>query len=86
MNNNLKGILAVVGVAAIVVGILFLTKDKKRYYSKLIIRYGGSDSFADILTFDEPFLKAWSIALAKGEKTFDYQSKKYNTKGGKAVR
>lgn len=85
MNNNVKGILAVVGVGAIVAGILYMTKNKKRHYAKVIVKLAGSSNFADILTFEEPFLKAWSIALSKGEKTFSYQGKSYNTKGGRAV-
>lgn len=85
MNNNTKGIVAVLGAAAVVVGILLLTKNKKRHYAKVILKYEGSENFAGILEFDEAFLKAWSVALSKGEKTFNYQGKSYNTKGGKAV-
>lgn len=85
MSKNLKGILVVVGVGALVFGGLYMLKNRKRFYARSIVKDGGHASLSTILEFDEAFLKAWSVALNKGSEKFTYKEKMYFTKGGKAA-
>ena len=86
MNKNVKGLLVVVVMGAAVGAVYFLTHKDKRTYAKKILEYNGSSQpYAWLLTLDEGYLKAWAIALAKGQQQFTYNNQQYYTQGGKKV-
>jgi len=57
-------------------------------YASVIIQKGNSSagSYGQIVNFSQDFLKNWADASISGAKTFQYQGKIYNTKGGRALR
>lgn len=64
----------------------FLYKDYKQMYGRTIIALNAFQGpFAELVSFDTLYLKAWSKALSAGKTTFDYSQKTYKTQGGKAV-
>lgn len=60
-----------------------LTKEQS---ADLIIENGKASNKQTLLTFGEGYLKAWANAVLKNENTFIYNSKTYNTQGGRAVK
>lgn len=60
-----------------------LTKDES---VNLIIEKGKASNKETLLTFEEGYLKAWANAVLRNENTFVYNSKNYNTQGGKSVK
>ena len=52
----------------------------------VIIENGGHSNRDFISTFETGFLIAWANAIIKGEKTFVYNGKSYNSKGGTAIK
>lgn len=84
--KNKKGfitVLVVVGVAFLAYKTLGKKKDKK-YYAEQIIDAGYYTSgITSLLSFDEGFLQAWAKSAKKGEPTFIYGGKSYNTQGGR---
>ena len=62
------------------------TEMTKQLSAEYIVSSGNSAKLSTVLTFEEAFVKAWAKAAMAGLKSFDYNGKKYNTKGGKVVR
>lgn len=64
----------------------------KLYFSKssnakLIVKSGNYGSGVEnLMGFDAPFLKAWSLSAKTGQATFVYNGKTHDTKGGKATK
>lgn len=86
MNKNMKGALVVVAVAALGWAVWHFTHENAKAYARHIIKLNGSTgSFAALVVMDEGYLKAWSKALAKGNKDFSYKNGTYNTQGGKKI-
>lgn len=83
MNNNTKGIITVVGVGAIVLAVVLMTKDNKASYAMAIIKAGKASNYLSLITFDVEFLKEWSKAVKNGSETFVINGKTHNTQGGK---
>jgi hypothetical protein len=85
MSKNTKGILTVVGIAAMVLVAWNLTHRNKKAYARNIIKLGGATGYATLLTFGDGFLQAWSKGLSKGKQDFSYQGETYRTQGGKKI-
>lgn len=86
MNKNVKGLIVALVMGAAVGALYFLTHKTKRQYAKQIIKFNGtSQSFAFLMTMDEGYLKAWALALSKGQVQFVYNNESYNTQGGKKI-
>ncbi len=60
-----------------------LTKEQS---VNLIIEKGKASNKETLLTFEEGYIKAWANAVLRNENTFVYNSKTYNTQGGKSVK
>lgn len=85
MNKNVKGIIGVVVVGALVYGVYMLTYGKKHHYATIILKFGKSQgTMAQLHTFDVDFLKAWAKASKNNLPTFSLNGKTYNTQGGTA--
>lgn len=83
---NKKTILWIGVYAAVAYGAYYMFFSKTKY-AKQIIQFGNSEGSLDTLkSFDIGFLRSWANASKNNEKTFTYQGKSYNTKGGKAVK
>ncbi len=82
MTKNTKGVIAVVTIAALAFGAWYFTLPTVERYAKKIVKLGGSNGYAALLTFDKLFLRQWANALTKGETTFSYMNESYNTSGG----
>lgn len=54
----------------------------KKAYATIIVRGGASANFDKLLTFDKPYLKAWSMAVKSKQPTFMYNGLLMNTQGG----
>jgi CO dehydrogenase/acetyl-CoA synthase gamma subunit (corrinoid Fe-S protein) len=85
MNNNTKGIIAVGVVAAIVLAVILITKDKKESYAMTIIKAGKAGNYLSLITFDVEFLKAWAEAVKNKQDTFFVQGRNHNTQGGRST-
>lgn len=62
---------------------LKLTKEQS---INLIFETGKNSSKESLLSFEEGYLKAWANAILKNKDTFVYNSKTYNTQGGKSIK
>ena len=82
MNKQTKGIVTVLAVAAVVAGAFVFFNRSKSALSKFISKKTGGP-YLVLLTFDEPFLKAWAKALRQNEQTFQYLGKVHVTLTGK---
>ena len=58
------------------------SKTKKAMIAYLTL-HGYSNYASTLMTFDDGYIKAWYMAAKKGDLTFSYQGKVYNTTGGK---
>lgn len=85
MSKNTKGFLTVLVIGLVGYAVYHYTHPTKAMYAKKIIKYGKSSSYAGLLLFDTPFLKAWSEAAKKGSDSFAYASNRYNTLGGTKI-
>ena len=85
MTKNVKGILTVVSVVAVVLTAYHFTHRNSKAYAKQIVKLGGSAGYVVLLTFDEAFLKEWAKALSDGKANFSYKNSLYNTQGGKKI-
>jgi hypothetical protein len=86
MKKSAGWIIAGVSIPLIAAGLYFYLKTQtKEAYANTIKKYGKSmGEISQLLTFDKPYLKAWAKAARKGQETFEYQGKTYNTQGGSA--
>lgn len=83
-----------ISVAILAVGGYFIYKNllKKPTRTKqenidIIVGSNMSQNVNNLLsTYDEGYLNEWANAVEKGEVTFTYKFKKYNTKGGTSVK
>lgn len=85
-SSTRNGLIAValIGVAGYF-AFRYFTRTKRAYINVLLKNNVTTGSSVALMTFDEPFLRAWAKAAKKAEKTFDYSGKTYNTQGGKTV-
>jgi uncharacterized protein YxeA len=86
MNNNLKGLIAVLIVGGAVFLAYRMANKGNLKYARRIIKdenYGGDESV--LISFDEDYLKEWAKASKNKQQTFSYKGTNYNTKGGKSV-
>jgi hypothetical protein len=79
---NKKTIIWVLAFGGISYGAYWYMKNTKKSYATIIVRGGGSTGYETLLTFDKPYLKAWSIAVKSKQPTFNYNGLTYNTQGG----
>jgi hypothetical protein len=86
MNNNVKGLIAVLVVGSIGYYAYMKAYGSKHKYAKQIIKAGNSSNMAVLHTFGEGYLKEWAKASKRGTTTFTYEGKTYNTQGGKATK
>jgi hypothetical protein len=71
------GIYAIAGY-----GVYYYFFSKKRY-AQIIVNSGSYKSGIEpILSFDKPYLKAWSKAVKSSQPTFFFNRKEYSTQGG----
>jgi hypothetical protein len=83
-----------ISVAILGVGGYFIYKNllKKPVRTKqenidIIVGANMSQNANNLLsTYDEGYLNAWANSIEKGESTFTYKYKKYNTKGGSSIK
>jgi hypothetical protein len=54
----------------------------KKAYATIIVRGGASANFDKLLTFDKPYLKAWSMAVKSKQPSFTLNGLIFNTQGG----
>lgn len=86
MNKNVKGVLTVIGVVAVVLAVHHFTNRGKKAAAKQIIKLNGTtSSYASLLTMDEGYVKAWAKALTKGKEDFTYNNETYRTQGGTKI-
>jgi hypothetical protein len=85
MKNNMNLITIAVGAAIVYFAIQYF-KPKKEKYAKIIYGKGNSSSYEFLLTLDESFLQAWSLASELNMPTFLYKGGIYNTQGGRVKR
>ena len=85
MNKNVKGAITVIVVAAIAYGVYKIAFKSKIATARYLVKTGKHENVATLMLLDEAYLKEWAKAVKRGEETFDYKDKKYNTAGGKAV-
>lgn len=86
MNNNTKGIIAVVGVGAVVLAAILISKGSKSSYANIIIKAGKyGRGLNELITFDKEFLKAWSQAVKNNQDKFFVQGSNHNTQGGRST-
>lgn len=83
MNSTTKGVVTILALAAVAGGVWFLLLRNKKRHAATIVKEGKSANYSTLLTFDEPFLRAWAKAAKAGNDTFTFEGKTYNTDGGK---
>jgi hypothetical protein len=85
MNKNLKGVVAVVLVGALVYGVYLRVYGNKHRFATIILKLGkAKGTMAKLHSFDVEFLEAWAKASKKDLPTFSFNDKIYNTQGGTA--
>jgi hypothetical protein len=77
-----KTIIWVLAFGGIGYGAYWYMKNTKKAYATIIVRGGASNGYETLLTFDKPYLKAWSIAVKSKQPTFMYNGLLMNTQGG----
>jgi hypothetical protein len=83
-----------ISVAILGVGGYFIYKNllqkptrSKQENIDIIVGASMSQNVGGLLsTYDEGFLNSWANAVEKGDITFTYKFKKYNTRGGTSVK
>jgi hypothetical protein len=83
-----------ISVAILGVGGYFIYKNllqkptrSKEENIEIIVNADMSKNANNLLsTYDLGYLNAWANAVEKGESTFTYKFKKYNTKGGSSIK
>ena len=82
MNKGTKSIIYFSIYAIVAYGIYaFVTK---KSYAKIIASSGNySLGVEELMKFDTPYLKAWSISAKSGQPSFVINGITYNTKGGR---
>ena len=80
--------LAILGIGGYLVYKEFKKPNKlSKSESVDVIIENGSHSNRDFIsTFETGFLMTWANAIIKGEKTFTYNGKSYQSQGGTAVK
>ena len=77
-----KTIIWVLAFGGIGYGAYWYMKNTKKAYATIIVRGGASNGYETLLTFDKPYLKAWSIAVKSKQPTIMYNGLLMNTQGG----
>ena len=77
-----KTIIWVLAFCGIGYGAYWYMKNTKKAYATIIVKGGASAGYETLLTFDKPYLKAWSIAVKSKQPTFMYNGLTMNTQGG----
>jgi|688.fasta_scaffold261361_4 hypothetical protein len=80
----------IAGLIILIIGGYFIYSKskggKKTQDADIIVSSGSFASKDTLLTFQPEFVSAWSNAVKTGIPTFIFQSKKYSTQGGKAIK
>lgn len=85
-DKTIKIAIALILVSGACVVYLRMQKNKSGTDVDTIISSGASANKIILQTLQPEYLKAWSDAIKANILTFTFNGKKYNTKGGKAVK
>jgi hypothetical protein len=86
MNKNVKGLIAVLIVGAIVFVVYKKFGNTKKNDASYIVSSGKHGNVEALMTFDKDYIKAWANAIRNKQETFTLKGVKYNTQGGKIVK
>lgn len=86
MNKNIKGLIAVAIVGAIVFVVYKKFGHTKSNNVKEIVKSGNHGSYDTLMTLGDDYIKAWANAIRNNQETFTLKGVNYNTKGGKLVK
>jgi hypothetical protein len=77
-----KTIIWAIAIGGVGYGAYWYLRNTKKAYATAIVKGGASSGYETLLTFDKPYLKAWSMAVKSKQPTFNYNGLIYNTQGG----